>query len=202
MLLNRRLEQKQNPPSLTGNSVWLSGTEEHGGFDFGMSPDIKAKVQGVIEGCGKLDDKCYQQARAIIRSADLEVDHKLERRHFGHFLLKTAKGSWAMFADIATNLYMSWQLKSHDLDGAESFMFIPVSKAGEAAKLETATNVVVSGDGKAIATITPKPDPTSIKGCVVIVVQGVIVTECSPVHMPLPSRQSRQRMMDSPREIW
>ncbi|KAF2265276.1 hypothetical protein CC78DRAFT_443764, partial [Lojkania enalia] len=151
-------------PSLTGSSVWLSGTEEDGGFDFGISPDVKANIQGVLEGCRELDDKCYQEARGVLRSADLEVNHKLERRHFGHFLLKTAKGGWAIFADIAANLYMSWYQKSKDLEGVESFMFIPVSIASEAAKLETATDVVISAGGTAIATITPKPDPTSITG--------------------------------------
>ena len=152
----------------------------------GLSPDIKAKIQGVLEGCGQLDDKCYQETREVLRSADLEVDSKLERRNFGHMLSKTIKGGWAIFADFAANLYMSLFQKSKDLEGAESFMFIPVSKASEAAKLETATDVVISAGGTAVATITPKPDPTSLKGCVVITVL-VTLADCESLldHMPL-----------------
>ena len=85
-----------------------------------------------MEGCGNLDDKCYQEAREVLRSADLDVDGKLERRGFGHFLSKTDKGGWSILADIATTLYLSWYMKSTDLP-ADSFNFIPASKASEAA---------------------------------------------------------------------
>ncbi|KAF2692023.1 hypothetical protein K458DRAFT_482650 [Lentithecium fluviatile CBS 122367] len=162
--LDQYTPKDPNPPPLRANTIWFSGTEEDGGFEVGLSPDIKAKVQGVLEGCDKLDDKCYQEARRVIRSADFEVDHRLERRHFGHMLSKTIKGGWAIFVSFAATLYMSWYQKSKDLAGAESFMFIPVSKASEAAKFATATNVIISGGGNAVATITPTPEPTKLKG--------------------------------------
>jgi hypothetical protein len=149
---------------LASNSLWVTGTEEAGGFNFGMSSDIKAKLQGAVQGCKALDNQCYQDARSVLQAANVEVDTKLDKRNFGHLLSKTAKSGLATFIDFATNLYMSWRLKSQDMQGADSFMFIPVSKASEAVKLHTATNVVVSAAGAVVATITPAPDPTKLQG--------------------------------------
>ncbi|KAH7076789.1 hypothetical protein BKA63DRAFT_510777 [Paraphoma chrysanthemicola] len=162
--LDQYKPKQQDRPTLNGNSLWLSGTESNGGFDIGISPDVKAKLQGVLEGCGQLDDKCYHEAREIMRSVNVEVDHKLERRAFRDLLTKTVKGAILIFADIAISLRMTWFLKSKDQEGAESFMFIPVAKASEAAKFETATELVVSAESSAIVTIKPTPAPTTVTG--------------------------------------
>lgn len=178
--------------------MWLSGTEQNGGFDLGISPDVKAKVQGVLEGCGELDDKCYKETREVLRSANFEIDHKIERRAFTNFLSKTVKGAWDIFLDIAAMLYMSWELRSKEQHGDfDSFTFIPASKAGEAAKLETATDVVISAGGTAIATIKPTPNPTGLKGCVVITVSYLLHFLSEPFIGPTPLRlrQSHQRTM-------
>ncbi|KAH7083730.1 hypothetical protein FB567DRAFT_529797 [Paraphoma chrysanthemicola] len=163
--LDQYKSKQQEAPSLTGNSIWLTGSEEKGGFDLGLSPDVKAKVQGVLEACGQADDKCYQDTRDVLRSANLDIDNRIERRDFRHLLSKTVKGALGYFLDIAAMLYISWEMKFKDQHGEfDSFAFIPVSKAGEAAKLETATDVLVSAEGTAIATIKPTPHPTSLKG--------------------------------------
>jgi hypothetical protein len=123
----------------------------------------------VLDACGQPDDKCYKDTREVLRSANLEIDHKIERRDFRQLLSKTVKGALGYFLDIAAMLYISWELKFKDQHGEfDSFKFIPLSKAGEAAKWETASDVIVSAGGTAVATIKPTPHPTSLKGYVVI----------------------------------
>jgi hypothetical protein len=120
----------------------------------------------VLEGCGKMDEKCYKDTREVLRSADLEIDQKIERRAFRHMLSKTVKSGVTAFLDFASMLHMSWDLKFKDRHGELDSIYIPTGKAGEADKLRTATEVVVSAEKTAVVTIKPTPDPTGVKGCV------------------------------------
>jgi hypothetical protein len=132
-------------------------------------------VQGVLEGCGQVDDNCYKEILEVLRSANFEIDHKIEGRAFRHFLSKTikiaVKGALNIFLDIEAMLLLSWKLKFKELHGdLDSVAFIPASKVADAARLQTATDVVISAGGTAIITIKPTPNPTSLKGCVVFTV--------------------------------
>ena len=80
--------QQQDVPNLGGTTVWVSG-KEGDGFDVELSPDAKAKIQGVFDGCGKADDHYYQDARDVLHSTDLQIDGTLERRGFAQLLSKT-----------------------------------------------------------------------------------------------------------------
>jgi hypothetical protein len=147
-----------------------------------------------------LDDKCYQDTRAVLESVNVEIDQKLERRAFRDMLSKTAKKSLWVFFDIWNYLTMSWYQKSQDLNGADSFLFIPVSKANEAANLRTAQDIVISAGGGAVATITQKPSSTGIKGCVTNTLHAAIA-KIPLALMPLQSQQSQHlKTMEYPRE--
>jgi hypothetical protein len=145
----------------------MSGSENEDGFDVGISPDIAASIHGTLEGCGQLDDKCYHEVQDVLQSAKVEMNHKLEGRDFLWFIKKNAKLPIVLFANIINTLRISWYQKSHNSQDVESFMFIPLSKISEATKLQSAAEVVVSAAGSAVATIRPRPDPTSIEACVV-----------------------------------
>jgi hypothetical protein len=145
----------------------MSGSENEDGFNLGISPDVSAKIHGILEGCGQSDDKCYHEVQGVLQSATVEYDNKLEGRGILWMLKKKGKVAIALFFLIVHTLEISWERKSHNSEDVDSFMFIPVSKVSEAAKLQSATRVVVSAAGIAIATIRPSPNPTSIEPCVI-----------------------------------
>jgi hypothetical protein len=129
-----------------------------------VSDDVKAKIQGVLEGCGQLDDKCYHDVRQVLRSANVEVNRKLEARHFGHLLSKAFKSGAGAFLSFADYLYTSWWAHYNDLNNVSPHFIIPKPKASEVDKVASATEVVVSAEGTSVALITPTPDPTLAQG--------------------------------------
>lgn len=164
---------QQNEPSLDDNTVWLSQKGEEG-YHVGLSKDLKAKIAGVLDGCGKMDDKCHDDIDAVLSSAHVQIDPKLEGRHFGHKLSKAGKGgvksgAVGVFLGIMDYLQMAWKVNSGESDKGPNFAFIPASKADEVADVAAATGkpVVISGGGKGVATITPKPDPNNAQGYVI-----------------------------------
>jgi hypothetical protein len=74
------------------------------GFDIVLSVSTKAKIQGVLEGCGESSDKCYQDVRNILRFSYLEIDHELTRGSFLEMLSRAMKRSRAVFSTIAAIL--------------------------------------------------------------------------------------------------
>lgn len=129
-----------------------------------ISDDVKAKIQGVLEGCGTIDDKCYHEVRQVLRSANVEVNRKIEARHFGHLLSKTFKTGAGAFFSFADYLYTSWWARYNDFNNVSPHILIPKPKASEVEKVASATEVVVSAEGQSIAVITPTPDPTTAQG--------------------------------------
>lgn len=131
----------------------------------------------MLDGCGQMDDKCYQDVLGILQSATLEVDKKLEPRGFGAFISKTVKGASSWLLNIYAALELSWKLKSKERNGEfDNFTHIPVSIAEQAGKLANAPDVVVSAAGTAVATIKPTPKPTSLTGCAIINVLNTITS--------------------------
>ncbi|KAM0330636.1 hypothetical protein ACHAQA_003586 [Verticillium albo-atrum] len=153
------LRQDVEAPPLTGNTVWLSG-KENDGYNVYLSPETQDKVVGILEACGKADDKCYQEVRKVLRSANLQIDGEIERRGFVQFLSKTFKKVGSVFSFIAGALISNWAMKQEQPSG----LFVPHEIASQASKLTEATGVVVSADGTVVATITPTPDPTKLQG--------------------------------------
>ncbi|KAB5578286.1 hypothetical protein GE09DRAFT_1089179 [Coniochaeta sp. 2T2.1] len=148
-------------PKVGGNTLWVSG-KEGDGFDIELSPDTRAKLQGVFDGCGVADDHCYQDARNVLRSADLQIDAALERRGFAQLLSKTFKKLGNLYLEITAILLAEWKLQS--FDNQQLGLFIPQPHADKASALATATAVVVSAQGSQIGTVMPTPDPTKLQG--------------------------------------
>lgn len=74
------------------------------------------------------------------------------------------------------------------------------------AALDTGSSVVVSAEGQPIVTITPTPDPTSLKGYVPLISSGFLSGSAANNYWvdrkPRTSRQCPQRMAHSNRGIW
>lgn len=132
------------------------------GYNIVLSSDINDKVQSVLQGCGQADDKCFHDIRAVIDSADLEVDKQLDRRGFGSLISKTFKRIGYIYDFMVAALLADWYLKH--AQPPRLGQYIPQAKASEAPVLATATNVVVSAAGSPVVTITPTPDATKLEG--------------------------------------
>lgn len=160
-MLGNAKKNQQNPPALGGNTVWLSG-KDGDGYNIELSADAKAKVNGILKGCGQADDKCYQGVREVLYDADLEIDSQLDRRGFAQLLSKTFKKAGAVFSFIASALMSNWYTRHQEVE--DSGLFVPQAKASEASELATATKVTISAGGSAVVTVTPTPDPTKLQG--------------------------------------
>lgn len=145
---------------INSNGVWIGqGT---GGYDVAFSPDIKSKVQGVLDGCGQIDNQCYQDINTVFLSADLTMDGALDRRGFASLLSKTFKSSYAIFLNIAAALLANWKARQQEVQ--ELGIWIPNDKATDAGAIATATGVTISAGGTPVVTITQAPDVTKLQG--------------------------------------
>ncbi|KAG4440793.1 hypothetical protein IFR05_003721 [Cadophora sp. M221] len=177
--------QLENPPTLTGSTVWISGSDSDG-YDVSLSPDTRSKIRGVLDGCGEIiDDMCYQDVLQVLESSELQIDSQLDRRHFGHMLSKTFRfvggkvaGIAAFFDHVSKLLLSMWHIRHSDEEFAKS-IFLPHSEVTSVTVLATATTVVVSAEGQPIVTITQKPDTTSLLGS-----KAPSVTAVSTAHGP------------------
>ncbi|KAK3317193.1 hypothetical protein B0T19DRAFT_434438 [Cercophora scortea] len=151
----------QNVPQLGGTTVWISG-KEGDGFDIALSPDAKAKIQGVFDGCGDDANHCYQETHNVLHSANLQLDRAIESRAFADLLAKTFKKLSGLFIQIAFILYAEWKMKA--AGGQEGNLFIPQGLAQKDPGLGSAAVVVVSAQGSDIGTVTPTADPTKLQG--------------------------------------
>ncbi|KAH7381918.1 hypothetical protein BKA64DRAFT_749377 [Cadophora sp. MPI-SDFR-AT-0126] len=165
--------QIEPPPSLTGSTVWLSGSESDG-YDVALSSDTRGKVEGVLDGCGgTLDDKCYQDVVEALQGSELQIDNQLDRRHFGHMLSKTFRiglpkvgvvgGIVSFYYYVSELLLAMWQTRHSDEEFAKS-LFLPHSQVSSVTLIATATTVVISAGGQLIATVTPVIEKTTLIG--------------------------------------
>jgi hypothetical protein len=146
-----------------------------------LSADTHSKVQGVLEGCGdKIDDKCYQDVHKVLKESELQLDSQKDRRHFGNLLSKTFRknGVGFVLSTLTGFLMVQWNFKHADEDFSRTFM--PHAKIDAASILVTATTVIISGEGKPVATITQMPDTTVLQGyvypCFQLVEEGIRVS--------------------------
>lgn len=152
--------QTAAPVDITPSGIWIGqGT---GGYNIALGKDVLGKVQGVLKGCGAIDNKCYQDVNQIFNSADVQIDKQLDRRHIGHLLSKTFKSSGDFFLAVYALLLANWKVKSQDMK--EMGMWLPDPVASDAGNLASITAVTISGGGVAVATITKVSPVTSLIG--------------------------------------
>ncbi|KAK8015582.1 hypothetical protein PG991_008470 [Apiospora marii] len=173
-----------NPPSLSGSIIWLTGADS-GDFDLVLSSGTQSKLRGVLEACGgNLDDQCYQDARKVLQESELQLDAGVDRRHLGHMLSKTFRKpigkvgkitNQPFFTVVSISLMAQWHIKHFDDDFKP--LRLPHGSIEKIAALDAGTSVVVSAEGQPVVTITPTPDPTSLKGS-----QTPHVTSVSTAH--------------------
>ncbi|KAH7029901.1 uncharacterized protein B0I36DRAFT_412362, partial [Microdochium trichocladiopsis] len=150
-------------PSLTGNTVWLSG-DDSDGFDVVLSDDSRAKVRGVLEACGSLDNQCFQDVQQVLAQSDLQIDPQLNKRDFFALLSKTFRLASSRVAATAAILMAFWQAKYADEQFAQAFVPRPVAEAAGAFAIPGA-EVVVELQGSPLVTVTaPTPAATTLIG--------------------------------------
>ncbi|OAQ80923.1 hypothetical protein VFPFJ_09376 [Purpureocillium lilacinum] len=147
-------------PTLSGNTIWLSGRDNEG-YDVVLSPDTQAKARGILEGCGKADNKCYNDVRNFLQTSHVEIDGQLERRGFLQLLTKTFRKLGSVFGFIAAAMIADWQLR-HNTQPPP--LFVPHNMASSASKLSGATGLVISAQGTPVVTVTQTAAPTSLQG--------------------------------------
>jgi hypothetical protein len=116
----------------------------------------------VLDGCGEVDNQCYQDINKVFLSADLEMDGALNRRGFVELLSKSFRTSALIFFDIAAALLANWKARQQEVQ--ELGIWIPDSKASAAGTIATATDITISAGGTPVATITQTPDATQLQG--------------------------------------
>ncbi|KAK8102371.1 hypothetical protein PG984_015517 [Apiospora sp. TS-2023a] len=157
------------PPDVGLDNLWVGRAES--GYDFILSPDVKDKVHGVLEGCGEINEQCYRDVQEVLSSAGLGLDGTLSRRDFAKSLSTAFKGRAALVDSNAMLLWLDWKLKHQKLQ--DLGVWIPDSIASEAGALATARVVTISAEGSPVITITQTPAVTKRQGSTVPSVTAV-----------------------------
>ncbi|KAB5539434.1 hypothetical protein GE09DRAFT_1248586 [Coniochaeta sp. 2T2.1] len=147
------------PDGLQSDSIWI--TQVDGGFNVILGHDIKAKVDGVLEGCDKPNDQCYQEIAKVLEDAFIQTDKHLESRQWlvvVGFIARVWKTVKRLKEAIAALSLAIW-IANHQ-HGNDKGNFWPEVAASGAANLPDATPITVSAGGSAVATITQAPNPT------------------------------------------
>ncbi|KXJ93558.1 hypothetical protein Micbo1qcDRAFT_203626 [Microdochium bolleyi] len=152
-----------NPPSLTGSTVWLSG-DASDGFDVVLSGDTQAKVRGVLEGCGTLNNQCFHDVQQVLALSDLQIDSQLNKRTFLALLSKTFKSLASELSAITSVLIFLWSTRFNDRQFAQVFVPHPIGEAA-APFAVPGTEIIVEADGAPLVTVTvPAPAKTTLLG--------------------------------------
>ena len=155
------------PTGLEANSIWVKPVD--GGFDIVLGQDTKAKVDGVLEGCGDSIDQCYQEVAKVLHDAFVKIDNGIERRQAGpdiEGMNEVAQG-WGSLANVkdGASYLIAADWAANKKYGDEKGSFWPDEAAIGIANFANATSLTVSAGGSAVMTITQAPDPTtSLKG--------------------------------------
>lgn len=126
-----------------------------------MGKDLKAKVDGVLEGCGKVDNQCYQEVIKVLQDGTIQMDKRLDSRQ----LIVAAATIAEVIQDIREiveivgMITVVYKVIVNAL-GIEKGNHVPVVFASAAAKLPQATPITISAGGSAVITITQSPTPT------------------------------------------
>lgn len=119
-------------------------------------------MQGVLDGCGEIDNQCYQDVNEILNSADLEIDGSVNRRGLVALLSKTFKAFVGVFLDITSILITNWKIRQQEVQ--EEGLWLPDAKASDAGAVASATEITVSAGGALVVTITQTSVTTSLQG--------------------------------------
>jgi hypothetical protein len=144
--------------------MWISRREGEG-FDVVLSPDLGDRIQEKLDTCQEADDGCYQNVRNQLRSSSLELDSEFKRRDISRLVPRQVPLLAALLVAVAGIFVAMWEVsRDSHLPIPIHDSFIPESQVSAAADVATASEIIVSGAGSAIMTITPTPDPTTLTG--------------------------------------
>ncbi|KAK4446419.1 hypothetical protein QBC34DRAFT_469822 [Podospora aff. communis PSN243] len=159
---------KQFDPKLTAlpdgihpNAIWINPADGQDGFNVVLGPDLKVKVDGVLQGCGAADNQCYQEVVKVLREeGTIQMDKRLDKRAV---LIAAATIAEVLQTGIKVIEALGAVLLAFGAlfggSGSEKGHHWPGVVASAAGKLPQATPITVSAGGSAVATITKAPIP-------------------------------------------
>ncbi|KAK0649846.1 hypothetical protein B0T16DRAFT_410773 [Cercophora newfieldiana] len=152
------------PDGLHPNAIWINladGTKE-GGFNVVLGPDLKTKVDGVLQGCGTVDDKCYQDVVKVLQEeGTIQMDKHLDSRAIliaAATIADVVSTATRVVKTLSAFLVAFWAVLK--APAHEKGYYWPSIAASAGAKLPKGVPITMSAGGSAIATITQAPTPT------------------------------------------
>ncbi|KAM0280464.1 hypothetical protein ACHAQH_004043 [Verticillium albo-atrum] len=168
---------KDEPPAgLQADSIMV--TEKEGGFQIILGEDVRAKVHGVLEGCGEMNDQCYQDVNKILDEAHIQTDRALDSRQWATaiaFIARVWKSIKRLKEGIAALSIAIWGTTQGPANDKGTFW--PESQASNVGNLPADQSVTVIAGGNPIATITQPPDTTTLEGAATPSVTAVTAPE-------------------------
>ncbi|KAK0631421.1 hypothetical protein B0T14DRAFT_549246 [Immersiella caudata] len=170
---------KQFDPKLTAlpegihpNAIWIDPAGDgQDGFNVVLGQDLKAKVDGVLQGCGAADNKCYQDVVKVLQNeGSIQMDKQLDSRAvlIAAATIAEVVSTAKKVIETVSLLYIGFKALGHALNGGGQYW--PHVVASAAGKLPEATPITVSAGGSPVATVTlaPAPAATVVPGAPVV----------------------------------
>ncbi|KAK1760056.1 hypothetical protein QBC47DRAFT_333896 [Echria macrotheca] len=161
------------PDGIQADSIWI--TEADDGFNVVLGQDIKARVDGVLDGCGQPSDQCYQDVSKVLEDAVIQTDKHLQSRQLVviiAFIARVWKSISRLKGAIAALTVAGWLGGKQRANDKGNFW--PEVAASGAVNIPQATPITVLAGGSAVVTITQAPDTsTSLEGSVTPAVTAV-----------------------------
>ncbi|KAK5653023.1 hypothetical protein OQA88_9309 [Cercophora sp. LCS_1] len=158
------------PEGLQADSIWINPAE--GGFNIVLGQDLKAKVDGVLEGCGQLDNQCYQDVVKVLQDGSIQMDKRLESRQWlvtAGTIAKVLQTGVKIVEGIGAIVVAVFAVIKGP--GDDKGQFWPDVVASAVGKLPDDALITVSAGDSAVVTITQAPNPTaSLEGSVTPIV--------------------------------
>ncbi|KAH8908289.1 hypothetical protein BR93DRAFT_475403 [Coniochaeta sp. PMI_546] len=164
------------PDGLNRDAIWIN--QGDGGFNIALGPDLQAKLEGVLEACGKpIDNKCFQDAVQALQDGSIQMDKKLEGRQLliaAATVATVFQSAIAIVEGIVLGIAAVLALKPNDPPINPNGQHWPEPAASAVGGLPVGPPVTVSAGGSAVITITKTPTPTaSLEGSVTPAVTAV-----------------------------
>ncbi|KAM7212877.1 hypothetical protein V8F06_011727, partial [Rhypophila decipiens] len=146
------------PDGVQADAIWVG--RDDAGVRVVLGQDIRARVDGVLGGCGsEINDQCFQELHKVLEDTYVQTDGGLERCE------AAGLGLWTTiqrFKDAVGWVIGAFAGKGLPQDQMGQSWSEPA--ASDAGKLSEASPITLSAGGDAVATVTQAPATLSLRG--------------------------------------
>ncbi|KAK4215166.1 hypothetical protein QBC37DRAFT_372294 [Rhypophila decipiens] len=151
-------KQDTLPDGVQADAIWVG--RDNGGVRVVLGQDIRARVDGVLGGCGsEINDQCFQELNKVLEDTYVQTDGGLERREAAGLGLWTTIQRFKEAVGWVIGAFAGKGLPQNQM--GQSWSEPAASNAG---KLSEASPITLSAGGDAVATITQAPATLSLRG--------------------------------------